>query len=210
MSSAEARGDVAKRQRFGEVDEVAQTAAERADDRLRDVRVRPIKVLEIRTWEENEPRFFRGHRGRRIHAAVEQGQLADGASGTLHVQHLLAPLRVRPVDAHLSRLDDVQAAALFPVLKSMCPELTVREMHRAGQLADVSFIQLREDRDAPEQRNERGGRRCIHLSNISIYARRCTPRRGPCDIRHAERRGARPDSSSWKTLIRACRRSGTP
>jgi hypothetical protein len=125
--------------------------------------MRAIEMLEIRAWKENEPCLFCGHRGRGIHAAVEQGQLGHGTSGAFHVKHLLASLRVGPIDAHLTRLDDIQAAALLSRDEEHVPRVHGTRDAPGSQLPDGCFIQIREDRDASEQRNDPSGRRDIHV-----------------------------------------------
>jgi hypothetical protein len=103
--------------------EVPQAPPERADDRLRDVGLMAVEILEVSARKKDEPRVLCGHRRGRIRAAVEQRQFRHRAPWPLDVQHLLAPRLIRAVDAHAAGFDHVETAALF----------SGREQHVSGE-----------------------------------------------------------------------------
>lgn len=163
------RRDVAKRESLRQVNEVPQTAAQRANDRVRDVRLVAIEKLEGREREKDELAIFdsRGRRG--IRTPVEDRQLGHGAAWSFDVQHLLAPRRVGAVDPNASGCNHVEPAAFLAGREQQVPGPNRPRHAPARERLQCVVGQFREERNAVQEFDEGRLRRAVfgHDEGIS-------------------------------------------
>lgn len=182
-----ARGDIAECQCLGEVHEMTQAPAKRANDGVRDVGLVSIQKLECGARQKDQVAVLDRNGGRRVGAAVEHRKLGHGSPGPFDMEHLLASGVIGSIDPNAARLDHVQAATL----------LARREQHatRGKGLGDTPprellqrvIVKLREQWNGVQERDEwraLGGVR--HIEGITPCRARVTTvtrwRRGPREI----------------------------
>src|SRR3569833_2522680 len=92
---------------------MSQPLAERSNDRVRDVGLAPIMILECGTRQNDEIARLDRHSRRRVRPAVEHRKLRHRSAGTLDVKNLLFPSKIRSINAYAPRFDHVESATLL-------------------------------------------------------------------------------------------------
>jgi hypothetical protein len=148
------RRDVAKGERFGEMDEMSQPTTQSANDRVRDVGLVAIEILERRERQKDELAIFNRDRRRGIRSAVEDRQLGNRAARSLDVEHLFAAGRIGSVDPHTSRFDHVESAALRSGREEQVSGCNGCRYTPARELLQCVILQFGEERDAVQEFDE--------------------------------------------------------